>query len=489
MGRQGAYQRDRARQSGRSLPRALALTFASAVIWGVAHLAMGRRVAGALLMSAFAVLVTVAVIAATAFQDDLKIMAVKPDWVTGIVIGAVALGLVWITIVIRSFQITRPIGLAFLPSTAAGILVTALCAAIVTPFAGVAKYGTTYQDGLTHIFRTGSGSKTVNEKDPWNGQRRVNILLLGGDAAYNRVGVRTDSMTVASIDTHTGNTVLLGLPRNLEHFPMPAGPAHERFPDGFTGDGPQNPGLLNEVFEYAENHPEIVPGIAKGHRGPELLTKTISGILQQPIDYYILVDMFGFADIIDAMGGVKIKIDQAIPYGRDGGVLQPGYQTLSGKDALWYGRSRTNSDDYARMGRQKCLLRAVAKQANPTKVLTKFDKLVSAAKRTISTDIPTALLPALIELSGKVKKDAKINSLSFVPPLIHTGNPDFGEIRTLTAQALSDTGGRPTAGPSASPSAGSASAGTETGTPTPTAGHSGKLGASKPVSLDATCPS
>jgi hypothetical protein len=260
---------------------------------------------------------------------------------------------------------------------------------------------------------------------------------------------------------------------------MPAGPARERFPNGFTGDGPQNPALLNEVFDYAENHPEIVPGVTRGHRGPELLTKTISGILQQPIDYYILVDMFGFADIIDAMGGVKIKIDQAIPYGRDGGVLQPG----------WYGRSRTDSDDYTRMARQKCLLRAVAKQANPTKVLTKFDKLVSAAKRTISTDIPTALLPALIELSGKVKKDAKINSLSFVPPLIHTGNPDFGEIRTLTAQALSGTGGRPTAGPSASPSAASASAGTETGTPTLTAGHSGKLGASKPVSLDATCPS
>jgi LCP family protein required for cell wall assembly len=471
------------------LPRALALTCASAVVWGVAHLAMGRRIAGALLMSAYAVLVTVAVIAATVFQDDLKIMAVKPDWVTGIVVGAIALGLVWITIVIRSFQITRPFGLAFLPSVAAGSLVIALCAAIVTPFAGFAKYGTTYQDGLTHIFRAGIGSKTVNEKDPWNGRRRVNILLLGGDAADNRVGVRTDSMTVASIDTHTGNTVLLGLPRNLERFPMPAGPAHERFPDGFTGDGPLNPGLLNEVFEYAEEHPEIVPGVAKGHRGPELLTKTISGILAQPIDYYILVDMFGFADIIDAMGGVKLKIDQPIPYGRDGGVLQPGYRTLPGKDALWYGRSRTDSDDYTRMGRQKCLLRAVVKQANPTKILTTFDKLVSAAKRTISTDIPTALLPALIDLSGKVKKDAKLNSLSFVPPLIHTGNPDFNLIRSLTAQVLSGTGGQATETPSASPSAGVASAGRDAGKPTLVAGHSGKQGASKLVSLDATCPS
>ncbi|MCW2886941.1 MAG: cell envelope-related transcriptional attenuator [Streptosporangiaceae bacterium] len=510
MGRKGAYRRERPQQGGRSLPRALGLTFASAMVWGVAHLATGRRIAGALLMGAFALLVTVIVIAATSFQDDLKIMAVKPDWVTGIMVFAIALGVVWITVVIRSFQITRPSGLAFLPSAGAGALVTVLCAAVVTPFVGVAKYGSTYQDGLTHIFQTGGGSKSVNADDPWNGRRRVNILLLGGDSAYNRVGVRTDSMTVASIDTRTGNTVLLGLPRNLEHFPMPAGPAHQRFPTGFTGDGPQNPGLLNEVFEYAENHPEIVPGVAKGRRGPELLTKTISGILQQPIDYYVLVDMFGFADIVDAMGGVKIKIDQPIPYGRDGGVLQPGYRTLQGKDALWYGRSRTDSDDYARMARQKCLLRAVAKQANPTKVLTQFDKLVSAAKRTISTDIPTALLPALIGLSGKVKKDANIESLSFVPPLIHTGNPDFNEIRTLTARAMADNQRRPSASPSASSpaatappgatspgpdsggtgSSGTGSSGTDSGgtaAPQTVSGSSSRQ--AKPVSLDATCPS
>ncbi|MGI8331156.1 LCP family protein [Actinomadura scrupuli] len=501
MGRLAVARRDRAEQGKRSLPRALGLTFASALVWGVAHLATGRRIAGALLMAVFALLVATVVIAVTSFQDDLKIMAVKPDWVTGIMVCAVSVGLVWITVVIRSFQITRPSGLAFLPNAGAGVLVTVLCAAIVTPFVGVAKYGNTYQDGLTHIFQTGSGSKSVNTDDPWNGRRRVNILLLGGDAAYNRVGVRTDSMTVASIDTRTGNTVLLGLPRNLEHFPMPPGPARERFPAGFTGDGPQNPGLLNEVFEYAENHPEIVPGIAKGRRGPELLTKTISGILQQPIDYYILVDMFGFADIIDAMGGVKIKIDRPIPYGRDGGVLKAGDRTLHGKEALWYGRSRTDSDDYTRMGRQKCLLRAVAKQANPAKVLTQFDRLVTAAKRTISTDIPTALLPALIELSGTVKKDAKIDSLSFVPPLIHTGNPDFAEIRSLTAKALADSEGRPSASPSAatpsvtvSPGPDSAGAEPRTRTGDPAVGprtvsKSPGGPAAKPVSLDSTCPS
>lgn len=225
-----------------------------------------------------------------------------------------------------------------------------MCFAVAVPVAWSAHSTYVYRNALTSIFRSGSeNGKKVDAEDPFNGEPRVNVLLLGGDAASNRTGVRTDSMTVASVDTKTGDTVLLSLPRNLESFPMPPGPARDRFPYGFTGDGPQNPGLLNEVYEYAENHPDVVPGVAKNHRGPELLKATIAGILGVRVDYYILVDMFGFADIIDAMGGVKLKITEPIPYGLQGAVLQPGHRTLSGKEALWYGRSRTNSSDYVRM--------------------------------------------------------------------------------------------------------------------------------------------
>src|SRR3954470_8746259 len=62
MGRLAVARRERAEQGGRSLPRALALTFASALVWGVAHLATGRRIAGALLMALFALLVATVVI-------------------------------------------------------------------------------------------------------------------------------------------------------------------------------------------------------------------------------------------------------------------------------------------------------------------------------------------------------------------------------------------------------------------------------------------
>ena len=486
LGRSGGPRDDGSERSG-GVTGALALTFVSTLVWGFAHLWMGRRKTGLFLLGLYWLMVAAMVAVVTVFPQSLLQWSVRPDLLTAITIGSLVLGLLWVAVVIRSYQIARPRGLPIMRRAAANITVGALCVLLCLPFGWAARYTNIYRDTLTSIFESGDSAKRVNTANPWAGKRRVNVLLLGGDAAGNRVGVRTDSMTLASVDTRTGDTVLLGLPRNLEHFPMPAGLPQQRFPNGFAGDGPQNPGLLNEVYEYADNHPDIVPGVAKKRRGSTLVTDTISGILGQPVDYYILVDMFGFADIIDAMGGVKIKIDHPIPYGQRGDVLQPGYRTLHGKEALWYGRSRNDSDDYTRMGRQKCLLRAIAQQANPQRVLTRFEKLASATKRTISTDIPQDLLPALMQLSGKVKSGADITSLQFVPPLISTATPDFPEIRRLAAKAIADSEASATS-PAAASGAALPSA-TETPKSDSSTSGSPSPRPSKAESLAATCPS
>ncbi|TMR32199.1 LytR family transcriptional regulator, partial [Actinomadura geliboluensis] len=445
----------------------------------------GRRIAGSLLLALWAAIAAALAAAATVYRSDLLHLAVQPDVVQRVAAALVAFGVLWILVVIRSYQILRPLGMSISAKTLGAASVAVMCFAVGVPVAWSAHSTYVYRDALTSIFRTGSeNGKKVDTEDPFNGQARVNILLLGGDAAADRTGVRTDSMTLASVDTETGDTVLLSLPRNLERFQMPPGPARDRFPYGFTGDGPLNPGLLNEVYEYAEQHPDVVPGVPKNHRGPELLKATIAGILGLRVDYYILVDMFGFADIVDAMGGVRLKITEPIPYGQQGAVLQPGYRKLGGKEALWYGRSRTNSSDYVRMGRQKCLMRAIAEQADPQTVLTSFDKLAAAAKRTLATDIPQELLPALVKLSNKVKDGAGIRSLQFVPPLIYTGNPDFKLIRKLASEAVNSdpravsASGSPSASPSGPESPSSGAPGTSS-SPKPD---------TKPVSLEDSCP-
>jgi polyisoprenyl-teichoic acid--peptidoglycan teichoic acid transferase len=422
--------------------RALGLTLASAMVWGVAHLSAGRRVTGALLLTMFLGLtgtlglVAVLLRANPAYRSQLIAYAVRPEVLAVAGVGLLVVAMLWSTIVIRSYQLARPARTSRSMGAIGGFAVVVLCLSVTTPLVYVAHTAYTQRDLVNSVFPSGGGAgQAIDQENPWEGKPRVNVLLLGGDAAGNRVGVRTDSMTLASIDTKTADTVMFSLPRNFENAPMP-GRLKALFPNGFENDDPRTPGLLNEVWQYAEEHPNLQPGVGKGQRGPRLLKAVIGEILGLKVDYYVLVDMFGFAGIIDAMGGVKIKVEQPIPYGQRGQVIQAGNRRLGGAEAMWYGRSRSDGSDYTRMGRQKCLLSAIAKQANPTTVLTKFNKLARATKRAMATDIPRDLLPPLIDLSGKFKGGAQIRSLQFVPPVINPALPNFRLIRKRVTTAL-----------------------------------------------------
>ncbi|MFG1708249.1 LCP family protein [Nonomuraea sp. M3C6] len=441
------------------------LTVSSTVLWGVAHLATDRRKTGVALMAAYLLMIAGILVLFTAYSSHLLSLAVQPRWLIVLTVALVVIALAWTSVIVWSFLLVRPprsdtIG-RFLTTT----LTVALCALILAPTAYATRLTYLSRDVVNTLFPSSNGSPIL-ATDPWNGANRVNFLLLGGDSAPGRPGVRTDSVTVASVDTKTGATTLFGLPRNLQRVQLPAGPARNRFPAGFTGSGPDTPGLLNEIFQFGEDHPDLVPGVQKGKRGPALIKQTVSDILGIPVHYYALVDMRGFAQMIDAMGGVRVTIKQPIVYGRyREGLLPAGTRKLTGSEALWFGRSRTDSDDYARMGRQKCLLNAVAKQANPMTVLNSFEQLAAATKRTISTDIPQEVLPAVVELAQKVK-GAKMRSLSFVPPLINTADPDWHLIRRKVAEALDARQPKPA---------------TDVRTPAATQSPD------NPISLDATC--
>lgn len=235
----------------------LALTLGSAAVWGLAHLWAGRRVTGVLLMGGYAILVTAVTVTLLQAQSELISLAVQPDWLRTFALSALLFAAATVAVVIRSYQLVRP---ESMPDTArylSALAVGLLCALVIAPMAYVARLALVSQRVVTSVFAANTAPIPV---DPWRGRERVNLLLIGADAAPGRPGVRTDSMTVASIDTRTGETVLFGLPRNLERVPMPAGPARDRFPYGFGGESPYTPGLLNEVFQYAEDYPDMVPG-------------------------------------------------------------------------------------------------------------------------------------------------------------------------------------------------------------------------------------
>ncbi|WP_433501423.1 LCP family protein [Sphaerimonospora sp. CA-214678] len=412
-------------------------TALSALVPGAAHLRAGRRRTGFVLLAVFGVVLVAILLYGLRFMGDAGAV-IRSSTLTTIMVGSGVCALAWFTLTVLSFVALRPKRLSQNGQIVSGIVVGVLAVSVMAPFALTASTIKAVGETLDAISAPDGSQPThvpIRAEDPWNGRKRINFLLLGGDAAGNRESVRTDSMTVASVNLATGNTVLFSLPRNLQYVRFPAGsPLHKQFPNGFTAEQ----GLLNAVWYYADNNPQVMGG---RNRGPQALKDAIGHTLGLKIDYYAMVDMFGFARLIDAMGGLQIRVEQDIKWGGKfgtAGTIKAGHRRLSGEEVLWYGRSRVDSDDFSRMGRQRCVIGALAQQANPATVLTNFTKIATATRHMFRTDIPRDLLEHLVPLGLKVK-DAKITSLQFVPPLIWPGNPDWHKIRTLTLKAIRES--------------------------------------------------
>jgi LCP family protein required for cell wall assembly len=249
---------------------------------------------------------------------------------------------------------------------------------------------------------------------------RLNILLLGGDAGPERRGLRTDTMIVASIDPATKQAALFGVPRNLHNVPLPE-PAARQFPCRCWPD------LLNGLYGYAHQHPDLFPPGADP--GAAAMQATIGQLLGIKIDYYALVDLGGFVDVIDAAGGVTLDVPEALtirlspPNEHEDWQtydIPAGRQHLDGRTALAYVRSREGTSDYDRMQRQRCVLSAVAREADAAALLGSFPRLASVVKERVATNVPVALLPDLIKLAAMIDAGA-ISSIGFAPPRYNAG--------------------------------------------------------------------
>lgn len=449
------------RSAGRPPVRSMALTWASALLPGLAHWIAGRRRAAVVIASVAALLLAgLVTLGLTMSRTDFLKLAVRPGWLSVVIAGALVLAIAWVVLVTGSYRVLGPVRTTGVAQAAVILGLTAISVLVAAPPLAVARYAYLQRDLVTNLFPdedpmsglAAGKDGAADSEDPFGGRDRITILLLASDAGPDRTGVRTDSMVAASIDTHTGDIVLFSLPRNLQQVPMPPGPLREAFPNGLTG----NDGLLNAVYEKVTEQPDLLKGARD--RGAEGIKRVSSYILGIPIDYYAMVNLEGFNEFIDAMGGVTITITERLPIGgllADGtrvapvGYLEPGTRKLSGTDAQWYARSRRDGTDYDRMLRQRCLIGAMVQQASPSTVLKHFQELSSATKKLASTDIPRSVLPDLISLGDKMHS-ASIRSLAFVPPVIITGDPDYAKIRNLVRAAITPVAAAPTPAPTAS---------------------------------------
>jgi LCP family protein required for cell wall assembly len=275
---------------------------------------------------------------------------------------------------------------------------------------------------------TASGGVTTTvappAADPWEGEERLNILLLGGDFGAGRTGVRTDTMITVSIDPESGDVAMFSVPRNWTQAALPEGMG--------VWDCDCYPELINELWIEGERYPEAFPG--PGSPSENAVKGVISEFLGIPIHYYAMVNLDGFVDVVDSLGGVDIYvpeqvIDEDYPH-EDGTVerieIDAGLQHLNGHLALAYARTRHQDSDYFRMNRQRCVIEAVMEQTEPTDLILNFGSLADVIKRSVTTDIPLDALPDLVELLPDIDRDA-IVSIRFIPPDYHLKYRDDGK--------------------------------------------------------------
>ena len=303
---------------------------------------------------------------------------------------------------------------------------------------------------------------------------RYNVLLLGGDSGSDRWGLRADSITVASIDEETGHTILFGLPRNMANFPFAEGSVMaEQFPNGFDcGDC-----YLNGLSTWAADNPELFKEY--DDPGVEATIEGVEGITGLAINYYAMVNLKGFRELVDAVGGVQLNVRDRIPIGGVGapvtGYIEPGVQRLDGFETLWFARSREGADDYSRMARQKCVMNAMLEQLSPRVVITKFEKIAKASQEIITTNLPASELGRFVELAIKAKSQP-VATVSFVPPMVNTGDPDIDLIQGRVQDAIEKSESRGDDGNQGKPKhKKSVSASGAAGNPTSTGGSIGSL--------------
>jgi LCP family protein required for cell wall assembly len=437
----------------RTLRRALLTAAAATIAPGSGHLLLGRRRSGGVILGLFLVAVITVVVLVVALPRSNLIETVLSTRM--LIIGVAAClvaGLAWMFVIVRTYLLARPRRLTAGRRAVGALAVTCLCTVVAAPLGFGANLANSQRNLIDTLFTGGGGTPAAEAIT----KPRLNILLVGSDAGPDRTGARTDTMMVASVDTRSGRTTLFGLPRNIGYAQFPPGsPMAKQFPSGFHDRSAPTSGdyLLNAVYAYGHQFPALAPNGPTSDPGLNLLHQTVSYMLGLQLDYYAEVNMAGFASIVDALGGVtadvgpvRIPIGGITPSGRlvkPDGYIEPGVQQLSGAQALAFARSRTGSTDYARMGRQRCLIQNIISQKSPADLVTNFKAVAAATTNSVSTNIPQAVLPALVNFADS--DTLTLESVSFDPNLpdpgerdgrFRTGRPDFPYMRTVVQNAI-----------------------------------------------------
>jgi LCP family protein required for cell wall assembly len=247
-------------------------------------------------------------------------------------------------------------------------------------------------------------TKLDAQDDGW-----LNVLLIGIDtrcAGGLVTGANTDSMIVVSANAATNQVYMFSFPRDTAGFPL------------YLGGTMPGYWKLNTFAGYTKQHPETF-----SDPGQPALAYEIGYLLGIPIDYYASINVCGFPQLVDEVGGVTVcnskAIDDSGYHWTDGHLgfhLEPGLYHFDGETALAYARSRHGSSDFARARRQQQLLGAIRSAILSPQNLARLPEIVSTVGDIVHTNFPPDSIDQLLSLANQVE-DNPAGQYVFQPPL------------------------------------------------------------------------
>ncbi|PFE16673.1 polyisoprenyl-teichoic acid--peptidoglycan teichoic acid transferase TagU [Bacillus cereus] len=183
----------------------------------------------------------------------------------------------------------------------------------------------------------------------------ISILLMGVDQEDNGTG-RSDSLMLFTLNPKTKSMKITSIPR-----------------DSYTeivGKGKKD--KINHAYAFG---------------GIDMAVKTVENFLNVPVDHYIEVNMAGFRDIVDAVGGVDVNNDLEFT-SRDQHFAK-GNIHLNGETALKYTRMRYEDPrgDFGRQMRQRQVIQAVIKKGASVSSLASYGDVLKAIEKNVKTSL------------------------------------------------------------------------------------------------------
>lgn len=217
-----------------------------------------------------------------------------------------------------------------------------------------------------------------------------NYLLMGTDLRPEDGAWRTDSIMVIALDRLNRRMAILSIPRDL-WIEIP-------------GIGQRR---INQVDYYGERVLRNEGG------GPALMSQVLNNTLGVEIQHWFRLDMNGFREVVDLMGGVTVELE--CPYFEliynldteqfEWFTLPAGPVTMDGETAYWFVRLRYYSSDFGRTGRQRQFLWALRQQATQSNMLTQLPSIWQIMNRNFTTDLNLLQVAELAGLSLSMSAD------------------------------------------------------------------------------------